>query len=97
MISTYATCTNLRQIVTPDLKSTRMGKSGSLYHIEVISKHMTAMRLGGSVFAQIHKSLGNESPDVEYPNQLKNAFNAIQTLIKGEREKLILFASSFFS
>lgn len=94
-MSTYVTCENLRKIVTPDLKAIRHNKIATLWYVEAIPKNAESlMRLGGSVFAQVHKCLGDESADVDYPEQLKNAFNAIQKLVKGNN---ILEGSTLWS
>lgn len=70
--------------MTADLKSARNGRIGSLWLLEVVPRGTTTkMRLGGSIFAQIHQCVGDEPADVEHPEQIKKAFNAIQKLIKG--------------
>ena len=38
-------------------------------------------RLGGSALAQCYGQIGDESPDVENPQLIKDAFNAIQNFI----------------
>ena len=81
VISAYATMPDITRVVTPDIKNP--GHS-QLIFID-IAKHKA--RLGGSVLAQVYGQVGNESPDVDDPEMLKRAFNAIQTLIA---ENLIL-------
>jgi phosphoribosylformylglycinamidine synthase len=81
VISAYATMPDITKVVTPDIKNP--GHS-QLIFIE-ISKHQA--RLGGSALAQVYGQLGNESPDVDDPEMLKHAFNAIQKLMS---ENLIL-------
>jgi phosphoribosylformylglycinamidine synthase len=81
VISAYATVPDIRKVVTPDIKNPGHSR---LIFIE-ITGHKP--RLGGSVLAQVYGQVGNESPDVDDPETLKRAFNAIQKLIS---EDLIL-------
>jgi phosphoribosylformylglycinamidine synthase len=81
VISAYATMHDITKVVTPDIK--KPGDS-QLIFID-IAKHRA--RLGGSALAQVYGQVGNESPDVDDPEMLKRAFNAIQKLIS---ENLIL-------
>jgi phosphoribosylformylglycinamidine synthase len=75
VISAYATMSDITKVVTPDIK--RPGES------ELVFVDLSAgkTRLGGSALAQCYGQIGNESPDVDSPETLKNAFNAIQELI----------------
>ncbi|MDZ7798862.1 MAG: phosphoribosylformylglycinamidine synthase [Patescibacteria group bacterium] len=75
VISAYATMPDITQILTPDIK--QPGNSSLLYIPMAPGKH----RLGGSALAQINKQIGNESPDVDNPELLKNVFLAIQAMI----------------
>ena len=81
VISAYATMPDITKVVTPDIK--KPGKS-KLIFID-IANHQA--RIGGSALAQVYGQIGNESPDVDDPEMLKRAFNAIQELIS---EGLIL-------
>lgn len=81
VISAYATCPDITKVVTPDLKSP--GKSKLIY----IDLGNGKNRLGGSALAHCYKQVGDESPDVDNTQLLKDAFNAIQKLID---KKLIL-------
>jgi phosphoribosylformylglycinamidine synthase len=81
VVSAYATMPDITKVVTPDIKNP--GHS-QLIFIE-IAKHKA--RLGGSALAQVYGQVGNESPDVDDPEMLKRAFQAIQKLIS---ENLIL-------
>jgi phosphoribosylformylglycinamidine synthase len=81
VISAYAAVPDITKVVTPDIKNP--GKS-SLLLIEMTGRKT---RLGGSVLAQVFGQAGNESPDVDDPEMLKRAFNAIQRLVS---EDLIL-------
>lgn len=79
VVSTYAPCPDVRKVVTPDLKAPSMGKTGILLFVDLSCGHS---RLGGSALAQCLKQLGHESPDVNNVEDLKNAFNATQELVK---------------
>jgi phosphoribosylformylglycinamidine synthase len=81
VVSAYATMPDITKVVTPDIKNP--GRSQLLF-ID-LSKHHA--RLGGSALAQGYGQVGNESPDVDDPQMLKRAFQAIQRLIA---ENLIL-------
>lgn len=79
VISTYAPCPDIRVKVTPDLKSPQLFTTKSeLIWVNIEGK----FRLGASAFAQTLKQQGNDSPDIDRPDVLKNAFNATQKLIK---------------
>ncbi len=77
----YAPVPDITKKVTPDIK--KPGASA----LALIDLGEGRNRLGGSALAQAYNQLGNESPDVENPTLLKNAFLAIQRMID---EKLIL-------
>lgn len=81
VISAYATMPDITKVVTPDIKSP--GRSYIIY-IDLSNGHA---RLGGSALAHVYGQIGDESPDVECPEIIKNSFYAIQTLIQ---EDLIL-------
>lgn len=68
----YAPVPDITKIVTPDLK----GGELSWIDLEPYTK-----RLGGSALAQALGQLGNESPDVDDPDLLRRAFEAMQELI----------------
>jgi len=75
VLSGYATCPDVNQVVTPDLK--RPGES-SLILIDLGNgKH----RLGGSSLAHAFGQVGDIPPDVDDPLQLKRAFSEIQSAI----------------
>ncbi len=81
VISAYATMPDITKVITPDIK--KAGQS-RLILVDISGKKA---RLGGSILAQVYGQLGNESPDVDDPERLKSAFQAIQKLIA---ENLIL-------
>ncbi len=73
----YAPMPDVTKKVTPALEG------GTLGYIDI---GQGKKRLGGSEFAQALGQLGDESPDIENPNLLISAFEAIQELVK---ERLI--------
>jgi phosphoribosylformylglycinamidine synthase len=81
VISAYVTCPDITRTVTPDLKAPEKGK---LLFIDLADGRN---RLGGSALAQVFGQVGNESPDIDDPDLLKRAFNAVQELV---REGLLL-------
>ncbi|XP_078050163.1 phosphoribosylformylglycinamidine synthase [Augochlora pura] len=82
VVSCYAPCPNIRQVVTPDFKAPAMGKSGSLLFVDLSNGQS---RIGGTALAQVYKSLGNDVPDMRHADLLKNAFKATQQLIAEEK------------
>lgn len=82
VVSTYAPCPDVRQVVTPDLKAPAMNKKGALIYVDLSNGKN---RLGGSALAQCYKQLGDCSPDVDEPAKLAAAFVATQKLIKEDK------------
>ncbi|MCX6743112.1 MAG: phosphoribosylformylglycinamidine synthase, partial [Candidatus Parcubacteria bacterium] len=75
VVSAYATVPDINKIITPDIK--RPGQS-SLWLIDL---GQGQQRLGGSALAQTLKQIGNQAPDVNDPEILKQAFYAVQEMI----------------
>ena len=75
VVSAYATCPDITNVITPDIK--KPGESRLLY----IDLGSGKNRLGGSALAQVYNQIGNECPDVDDPELLKRSFNAVQALI----------------
>ncbi len=75
VISAYCTMPDITKVITPDIK--KPGKSKLIF----IDLAKGKRRLGGSALAQCYGQIGDECPDVEDPELLKRAFNAIQKLI----------------
>jgi phosphoribosylformylglycinamidine synthase len=71
----YAPVPNITKKVTPDIK--RPGTSA----LALIDLGQGKNRLGGSALAQVFNQLGDESPDVENPKLLRNAFLVVQQMI----------------
>jgi phosphoribosylformylglycinamidine synthase len=76
VVSGYAPVIDIRKVVTPDIKKP---DESSLVFIDLSEGEA---RLGGSALAQSLGQLGNETPDVDSPEELLNLFNTIQYLIK---------------
>ncbi len=75
VISAYAPCTDIRKVITPDIK--RPGQSRLIY----VNLSGWRFRPGGSALAQAFKQIGDESPDLVSAGVLKDGFNAVQELI----------------
>ncbi len=75
VISVYAAVPDIRQVMTPDIK-----ESDSVLVLIDLGKGKN--RLGGTALAQVQGQIGNESPDMEDPIQFKQAFQAVQELIR---------------
>jgi phosphoribosylformylglycinamidine synthase len=75
VISAYAPCPDVTQVITPDIKLA--GESKLLF----IDLGCGKNRLGGSALAHCYKQVGDESPDVDNTQMLKDAFAAVQHLI----------------
>ncbi|MDI6800557.1 MAG: phosphoribosylformylglycinamidine synthase [Thermodesulfovibrionales bacterium] len=78
VISAYAPCPDITKVITPDIK--KHGKSRLIY----IDLGNGKNRLGGSAIAHCYKQVGDESPDVDNAQLLKDAFNTIQELVDKE-------------
>jgi len=75
VISGYATMPDISKKATPDIK--RPGESRLVF----IDLAEGRNRLGGSALAQALGQIGDESPDVDDPLLLSNAFNAVQRML----------------
>lgn len=76
VVSLYAAVPDITKYVTPDIK--QPGKSELIFIDLAGGKN----RLGGSALAQCFSQIGNESPDVDNPNLLKNGFLAVQQMVR---------------
>ena len=76
IMSGYVTMDDITKVVTPDIKYP--GKS-ALIHLDIGNGKR---RLGGSALAQACKQIGNESPDIDSTELLKNSILAVQELIR---------------
>ncbi len=75
VIMGYAPVPDIRNKVTPDIKNP--GDS----MLALIDLGIGKNRLGGSALAQSINQLGDESPDVDNPQLLRDLFLALQTMI----------------
>ncbi len=75
IISAVGNCTDIKKVVEPVLKA----NGGGIYYINL---SQDAYQLGGSSFAQIRNKVGATAPSITNNSLFKNAFNAIQELIK---------------
>lgn len=96
VISAYAPCVDITGVVTPDLKG---GTKSLLYFVfnikqTVFDNHSQLIyvrfgndgsthRIGASAFAQCYSQLGDSSADLDDSTTFVNAFNCLQTMIKG--------------
>ena len=76
IVSAGAEVDDVRQVVSPVMVN---NKSTSLYHIDF---SFDQLRLGGSAFAQSLNKVGDDVPTVTDPDYFRDAFNAIQHLIR---------------
>lgn len=86
VVSSYAPCPDVHQVITPDLKAPG---SSCLLLVDLSGR----ARLGGSALAQCFSQLGDVSPDVDDPQLFKRAFATTQTLIAGQCTVNVLVCS----
>ena len=84
----YAPVPDITKKITPDIKKPGQSLLGLIDLGRTISKSgltkgrsYSQDRLGGSALAQACNQLGDESPDIDNPELLKNAFLAVQKMI----------------
>lgn len=77
IISAVGNCNDITKVIEPVLQK----NAGSIYYINL---SQDAFKLGGSSFAQVRNAIGSETPTVKNAAFFKNAFNAIQELIKND-------------
>ncbi|MHA7943354.1 phosphoribosylformylglycinamidine synthase [Formosa sp. 3Alg 14/1] len=78
IISAAGNCSEISKVVEPLLKA----DGGNIYYINMSQDDF---KLGGSSFFQALNAIGNDTPDVKNTDFVKNAFNAIQALIKADK------------
>lgn len=78
IISAVGEVTDVKKVVSPALKNT----PSKLLYIDFAQGEMA---LGGSSFAQIRNRIGTQTPAVKQPEYFKNAFEAVQELVKQEK------------
>jgi phosphoribosylformylglycinamidine synthase len=79
IVTAFAPVEDLRLALTPELA--RQDDTELL----LIDLGLGRNRLGASALAQVHGALGEESPNVDDPSQLRGFFDTIQSLIRGKR------------
>ncbi|PAV80157.1 hypothetical protein WR25_19946 [Diploscapter pachys] len=84
VLTAYVTCSDIRKVVTPDLKASRDSSQQlpKLLYVRMGSDPKKDHRLGGSAFAQCHKQIGNDVPDIHDFDQFVETFVVIQRLIE---------------
>jgi phosphoribosylformylglycinamidine synthase len=75
IISAASHCNDITKVVEPVLQK----NAGDIYYINLSQDHF---KLGGSSFAQILNTIGNDVPNVQSAAYVKTVFNTIQKLIK---------------
>ncbi|TGG91127.1 phosphoribosylformylglycinamidine synthase [Natronospirillum operosum] len=73
----FAPVTDVRRTVTPQLRTDR-GDTELL----LIDLGQGRNRLGGSALAQVYRKVGHTPADVDYPEDLKRFFGAMQSLLE---------------
>ena len=76
IVSSGGEVADVRKVVSPVMVN---DKATTLYHIDF---SYDEQRLGGSAFAQTHGKVGDDVPTVKDPEYFRNAFSAVQDLIK---------------
>lgn len=75
VVTAYAPCTNIYQVVTPNLKA-QMNTTTLVYiRMNSFNEHW---RLGGSALAQCFNQIGDKAPRIDDPAYFKRCFEQIQ-------------------
>ncbi|MDN4054934.1 phosphoribosylformylglycinamidine synthase [Massilia sp. YIM B02763] len=75
IVSSFAPVTDVRKTLTPQLR-TDLGDTALI----LVDLGRGKNRLGASALAQVTQQIGNDTPDVDNPQDLKGFFTAIQQL-----------------
>lgn len=78
IISAGANCNDITKVVEPVFKQ----NSGNIYYINVSQEDF---KLGGSSFNQVLNAIGNDAPNVNDAQYVKNVFNTMQALIVDDK------------
>ena len=78
IISASAHCSDIRRVVTPNLK----GTEGYIYYINLSNDDY---KLGGSSFGQVNNKIGDDTPTINDIDFFKKTFDLIQNLIKEDK------------
>ncbi len=76
IVSAGGEVSDVKKVVSPVLVN---NKNASIYHIDF---SFDEQRLGGSAFAQSFGKVGDDVPTVKSPEYFRDAFNAVQEIIK---------------
>ena len=76
IVSSGGEVSDIRKVVSPVI---RTDVSSTLYHIDF---SFDSLRLGGSAFAQSLGKIGSDVPTVQNPEYFRDAFLAVQDLVK---------------
>ena len=76
IVSAGGEVSNIRKVVSPVMKNEA---KSTFYHIDF---SFDQLRLGGSAFAQTRGCVGSDVPTVKNPEYFRDAFNAVQELVK---------------
>ena len=77
IITAFSPVLDVRKTVTPELR-TDCGETQLL----LLDLGAGAMRMGGSILAQVNKQMGDSAPDLDNPALLKGFFDAMQTSLE---------------
>ena len=75
IVSAGGQVSDIRRTIRPVIEQ---GVPSTLYHIDF---SYAPLALGGSAYAQVQKTLGQQTADVAEPDYFIDAFNAVQTLV----------------
>ena len=78
VISAAAHCNGISKVVEPLFKTNQ----GPVYYINI---SQDSFKLGGSSFAQIRNSIGQQTPKVKSAEYVKSVFNTLQHLIQNKQ------------
>ncbi|PKA99946.1 phosphoribosylformylglycinamidine synthase [Flavobacteriaceae bacterium MAR_2009_75] len=78
IISAAGNCNDITKVVEPVLEK----DGGSIYYINLSKDNY---KLGGSSFAQVRNTIGNEAPTIVDAPYFKKVFNSIQQLIREDK------------
>ncbi len=77
IVSSGGEVSNVKKVVSPVLVN---NEKSTLYHIDF---SFDTLKLGGSAFAQVLGKVGSDVPTVQNPEYFRDAFLAVQELVKG--------------
>jgi len=75
IVSAFAPCEDARRTLTPQLRTDR-----GVTELVLVDLGRGQNRLGASILAQVYAQIGDRTPDLDDPAELKRFFSAIQAL-----------------